>query len=466
VKDWMMFKSKVNIFKNFLLMSVFSVNLLGLFSSAIPASAVDYLEYPLKSRGGLQYYLDICQYLDNDNLTRCEISYLLTLQQFLQYADSSGINLTITLLVNDTTGAGVDTQITSQNISVVDLKNNLHPTVLINKIEVSLKPGLYDFHLRITDESHHRNGIIEQRLMVRDLSKLFSLSDPCFISSIEKSPENNRFEKYGLTLVPNPIRQYQKDDLHKNIYVYYEMNNMYFDPAVQSTFSSKYRVFDLAGSVMIDHPEEVIFKKSRNTSRIEVIPLEEFKTGSYRLEILISDLKTTEMRSFSRYFWVQSNEPAEGLIIPMSEADAKKYFDQIRYIATPQEQKVYKQLDAKGKQEFLLRFWKSRDTNPATPENEFMIDYFKKLEYVEMNFPNGINSDMGRIYIQYGPPIEIDRKTGSTITNKSVIVWRYTLDGITEFYFVDRTGDGRFVLVHSTNPDEFNNPDWMEDLNR
>jgi GWxTD domain-containing protein len=217
--------------------------------------------------------------------------------------------------------------------------------------------------------------------------------------------------------------------------------------------------------VIIDHPEEVVFKKSSNTSRIEVIPLKELKTGNYRLEILISDSKTAEMRSFSRYFWVQGNQAEQELLIPMSEADVEKYFDQIKYIATPQEQKVYKQLDAKGKQEFLLRFWKSRDTDPATPENEFMIDYFQKLEYVEMTFPNGINSDMGRIYLQYGAPIEIDRETGSTVTNKSVIVWRYTLDGITEFYFVDRTGDGRFVLVDSTHPDEFSNPDWREELN-
>jgi hypothetical protein len=93
-----------------------------------------------------------------------------------------------------------------------------------------------------------------------------------------------------------------------------------------------------------------------------------------------------------------------------------------------------------------------------------MIDYFRKLEYAEANFSGGINSDMGRIYIQYGPPIEVDRRTGITTTIKSLIIWRYTLDGITEFYFVDRIGDGQFVLVHSTHPDEFNNPDWAEDF--
>ena len=460
-----MLKQKENCFRKILQLVVISVMLFQSTLAIAQASAVEYLEYPLKSSGGLLYYLDICQYLDKGNLTRCEISYLLTLQQFVQSADSDGINLTVTLLIKDTTGAGLDTQITAQKISANELKNSQQQQVLVNKVEIILKPGWYDLALQITDQSHHRSGIIEQRLTIRDLSRSFSLSDPYFISSIEKTTGKSRFEKYGLTLVPNPIRQYQKNDSHKNLYVYYEINNMDFDPAVQSTFSSKYRVSDLAGSVLIDHPEEVVFKKSGNTSRIEVIPLEPLKTGSYRLELMISDLKTSEMRSFSRYFWVQSNEPAEEVFIPMAEADVNRYFDQIKYIATPEEQKVYKQLDAKGKQEFLLRFWKSRDTDPATPENEFMIDYFQKLEYVEMTFPNGINSDMGRIYLQYGPPIEIDRETGSTVTNKSVIVWRYTLDGITEFYFVDRTGDGRFVLVDSTHPDEFSNPDWREELN-
>jgi len=72
---------------------------------------------------------------------------------------------------------------------------------------------------------------------------------------------------------------------------------------------------------------------------------------------------------------------------------------------------------------------------------------------------------MGRVYIQYGAPIEIDRQVGVTGTAKSLITWRYTLDGITEFYFVDRTGDEQYVLVHSTHPDEFSNPDWREELN-
>jgi len=31
-----------------------------------------------------------------------------------------------------------------------------------------------------------------------------------------------------------------------------------------------------------------------------------------------------------------------------------------------------------------------------------------------------------------------------------------------EFIFVDRSGDGRYALVHSTHPDEYQNNDWKQ----
>ena len=148
----------------------------------------------------------------------------------------------------------------------------------------------------------------------------------------------------------------------------------------------------------------------------------------------------------------------------MSDEESQKYLDQIKYIATDQELKLYNQLNSKGKQEFLLQFWKSRDPDPSTPENEFMIEHFKRLAEVEGQFKGGINSDMGRVYIKYGPPLQIERMGLNVHITHAVEKWIYTINGRTEFVFVDRIGDGTYFLVHSTHLDEFSNPNWQDDL--
>ena len=86
------------------------------------------------------------------------------------------------------------------------------------------------------------------------------------------------------------------------------------------------------------------------------------------------------------------------------------------------------------------------------------------MAYAEANFTGGIDSDMGRIYIQYGAPVEIKRQFSTTEFSKPVQIWYYAIQGTTEFVFVDRSGDGKYVLVHSTHPDEFQNFDWIKDV--
>jgi GWxTD domain-containing protein len=426
----------------------------------------DQSEFPLKSTGSLLFDADICQYLDQGETTRCEMSYSLILSQLMNTADSGSCHLDVYFVVSDTLGIAVDSQSSHQDLNPSHLTSKGDGYYIVDLFKTRLHPGIYDFKLEIMSAVHFKAGVIEKRLAVKNLSKTFSLSDPYFVSSVQKNAAGSNLDKHGITLIPNPSRLYKENNTQQNMYLYYEINNMFLDPEQPSAYSIRYTVTDLSGVEVKNPPEEQVLKKSANTSRIEVIPFEDLKTGAYRLEIFITDLKGMKIQSFSRYFWVNSKQPAEDLYLPMSKADVDKYYDQIKYIATNEEKKLFKKLDEKGLQEFLLRFWKSRDPDPSTVENEYMVAHFQKIDYVEKTFPNGLNSDMGRIYIQYGAPLEMDRQIGSIGTIKSVITWRYAISGITEFIFVDRTGDEQYVLVHSTHPDEFSNPDWLTDYNR
>jgi GWxTD domain-containing protein len=89
---------------------------------------------------------------------------------------------------------------------------------------------------------------------------------------------------------------------------------------------------------------------------------------------------------------------------------------------TKQEIEVYKHLpDKESKQEFIEEFWKIRDPDPLTGENEAKTEFDGRMEYANKWFsdwePNigkdirenkkseqGWNSDRGRVYIVLGPP--------------------------------------------------------------
>lgn len=68
------------------------------------------------------------------------------------------------------------------------------------------------------------------------------------------------------------------------------------------------------------------------------------------------------------------------------------------------------------KNAFIELFWAKRDPTPGTPENEFKIEWYKRLEYVEKNFTygprKGISSDMGRVYMLLGPPAQTKGEIG------------------------------------------------------
>jgi GWxTD domain-containing protein len=136
----------------------------------------------------------------------------------------------------------------------------------------------------------------------------------------------------------------------------------------------------------------------------------------------------------------------------------RKWLEQeVVYIITPKEKEVFLQLETDKEREiFITAFWKQRDPEPLTPENEFKTEHFRRIAYANQNFGRegpgaGWRSAMGRIYILLGEPAQIDRfENDSEIF--PTILWFY--QGLVElglpnsFYvaFFKRTGVGEYEL--------------------
>ena len=88
------------------------------------------------------------------------------------------------------------------------------------------------------------------------------------------------------------------------------------------------------------------------------------------------------------------------------------------YIITEREREVFLSLGAREERSrFIEAFWRKRDPNLATPENEFKIEHYRRLEYANSHlgretFRDGWRTDRGRYYIILGEPQSITRFDG------------------------------------------------------
>lgn len=144
----------------------------------------------------------------------------------------------------------------------------------------------------------------------------------------------------------------------------------------------------------------------------------------------------------------------------------------VAYIITDAEKRAFKKLETDEEREkFIEDFWRRRDPDPDTEENEYREEYYERIAYANEHYSSGIpgwKSDRGRIYITFGKPDEVethptggsyDRPSyqgGGNTTTYPFEIWFYRhLDNVgngIEIEFVDRTGSGEYRIARS--PDE------------
>jgi len=120
------------------------------------------------------------------------------------------------------------------------------------------------------------------------------------------------------------------------------------------------------------------------------------------------------------------------------DPESREFLSKVRYIITKQERKTFINLPFPERKPFMDEFWKKRDPDPTTEENEFKEEYFKRIDTANSLFRGGGPGwlqDRGRIYILLGPPSE--RETyprGITFYGLPTEIWYY---GYFPIVFVD-----------------------------
>jgi GWxTD domain-containing protein len=95
------------------------------------------------------------------------------------------------------------------------------------------------------------------------------------------------------------------------------------------------------------------------------------------------------------------------------ESAYRKWLDEdVRWIITDQEKKAFLSLSNDEERDaFIENFWRRRNPNPDSPENEFREEHYRRIAYANEHYAAGKPgwmTDRGHIYIAFGPPDSTD----------------------------------------------------------
>jgi len=145
-------------------------------------------------------------------------------------------------------------------------------------------------------------------------------------------------------------------------------------------------------------------------------------------------------------FWLSScaTSRKEGSL----DSSSEQFLSRVRYIITPEERTVFLQLPPSEREKFIEEFWKRRDPTPETPENEFRVQYFRRINETNRLFnepgTQGWLTDRGRVWIIFGRPDSRDvYPYGYDMYLDPVEIWYYRS---LPMVFVDRFRSGQYQL--------------------
>jgi len=155
----------------------------------------------------------------------------------------------------------------------------------------------------------------------------------------------------------------------------------------------------------------------------------------------------------------------------LKQAYKKWLENDVAYIITNEERKAFKALATDEEREnFIESFWRRRDPDPDTEENEYREEYYERIAYANEKFTSGIpgwKTDRGRVYIAWGKPDSIESRPaggayerpsyegGGSTTTYPFEIWFYRhLEGVgdgLEIEFVDPSGTGEYRMARDAN---------------
>jgi len=298
-----------------------------------------------------------------------------------------------------------------------------------------LTPGKYFIAVQIKDSETEKITRSKRKVNIRNyFTPKFSISDILLVNRLEKDS--------GKTVVyPNIGGSVGSG--HDSFYVFFDVYN-----AIAAESADVFiNIHNVKGDIIKKDTFKQILQVPKKSCFYQVTT-SQFISGDYIIDvnviprslkdgITLDEISTKTSRSFVIHW--------RGL--PVSITNLDEAIDQLQYIIDRDKLEEIRKAPPEKKREMFRDFWKKKDPSPNTEKNELMDEYYSRIQYANKNFGHyidGWKTDMGMIYVIFGPPSNIERHPFE-LDSKPYEVWSY-YDLNREFVFVDMNGFGDYRL--------------------
>lgn len=303
-----------------------------------------------------------------------------------------------------------------------------------------LNPGGYLAKVKITDPETLAEIRFEKKIVMPDYFESgLKLSSLQLAASISQSARESALVKNNLKIIPNVPRIFGMD--FNTLYVYSEIYNLSVSEGmVSSSFNATVAIFDHSGQVVktVTHT----YPKPATQCVLSFgLPIDYLAPGNYKLAITVEDLQNGQTAIESAHFAVVKP------FVTQTDDEYHRTVRQLKYLASEAELAKLQKLSKSERENGFLGFLKQFDASPQTEQNEFMLEYYRRIFYASQNFYSasneGWNTAQGEVYVKNGPPDAIERQFSD---NKNYEVWQYYKLN-RKFIFVDEWGLGQYQLL-------------------
>lgn len=435
------------------------------------------------SQENIYFNFDFSVFKGEDQKSILEIYYSVN-QKSLKYIKSGNdfeaaakIDILVTDMTNNT--VVIDKSYKSPSVAA-DTSDEKLKQKIVGQINYLLIDSRYKLKIIGSDfNESSKSDIFEEDFTIDNNSNTNVRCSNIELSTfIQKSQnEASNFYKNTLEVIPNPSNLFGMN--LKELYYYFEIYGL-SESNISDEFTVNYLISNLNNEIVVSFDKKVK-RTSESKAEFGKINIDSLERGSYFFKVNIKDsIRKLDVMS-EKKFYIFNNK---GNISPLNpqdeylkseyaimEEDAlEKEFKYAMYIMMERDISNFNELNSiADKRKFMYDFWKSKDNIPGTLQNEFKINYFKRVLEANKNFKEAYNegwkTDRGRIFLIYGKPDDIERFPFES-NKKSYVIWKYyQVEGGGECVFIEKQSTtGVFWLVHSTFRAELKNPEWEKEL--
>ncbi len=386
------------------------------------------------SVGSIRFAADVVTVPGGEQSGRIDVTYAVSHDEliFLRHEDAYRARFEIIAVIRDLGGRQVAGDSWRREVFVETYEEtNARREAKREELSLEVPPGRYNLKLELSSLDTRAFGIIERRVEVPALSPGgLTLGTVVFERRAVDADEDGGF-------TPNPLREFGETYPDGRALL-----TVYADPGTRYALEFSIRSH-ATGDIMLSRGDTIV-QSALATEIPHDFGVLEMEVGAYEFRAVLTPLDDGDDVTARARFRVVTSPKSWG-------TDFEKMLAQISYVASRDEYDRLAMAEPEDLDAAWEEFWRGRDPDPDAEENEFKLEFLGRLAYANAEFSSvveGWQTDMGRVYIQYGPPDDIDSQPIGKMLH-AWEVWFYYGEH-TKFIFVDRDGFGEYKLVEST----------------